>query len=908
MPEFRPHAEGHARQVNIAGDNLGPITIETVQQAPPLHPVVTDTLPRDVATLIGRDHELQRIIDAAGPGRVVSIYTIDGMPGIGKTALATRTAHRLADHFPDGRFFVDLHAHTPGQPVAQPGDVLAGLLTELGIDPGVIPDSFENRRNLWRDRLAGKRVLLVLDDAMGQSQVEPLLPAGQGCLTLITSRRRLVALDGALPLALDTLEPDKAAELFCILAHRAPTGTDRALVAETVRLCGYLPLAIVLLAGRLAHHARWTIAQVAADFAAAQDRLGELDIGERAVYAAFTMSHGNLPPELQRLFRRIGLHPGPDIDAYAAAALDDIPMATVRRRLEALFVDHLLDETAAGRYRMHDLLREYARSLAGDDPAEDRRAAIDRLLDYYQCAGGAADRYLARETRPHPPADDTVSTGKPRLSSHGDALAWIRAERANLLACLDYVASSNQPSRVIGLTSVLSGLLRVDGPWPDAIALHQRAVTAAQRSGDRLGEANALNDLGLVRYWTDDYPGASDLQQQALTIYREIGDRLGEARALTDLGRVRYSTDDYPDATDLQQQALMICREIGHSRGEAEALHCLGRVRYWTGDYPGSADFQQQALTIYREIGDRAGEAEALHCLGRVRYRTGDYPSSADLQQQALTINRDIGDRVGEASALTDLGWVRYWTGDYPGSAELQQQALTIYREIGNPRGEANALHCLGRVHYVTGGYPGSADLQQQVLAIYRDIGDRNGEARALSCLGSVRCVTGDYPGAADLQQQALAIYQDIGDRSGEAGALHCLGSVRCVTCDYPGAADLLGQALAIFRDLGESLGEAEVLNHTGMLLTESGESGKALALYIDALGLARRIQSPLEQAHALEGLARCRIRLGDGKAGLTELRAAVAIYQRIGAAEADAAETYLTALQAAAEPDSGEA
>jgi hypothetical protein len=238
MSEFHPGANNQARQANIAGDNYGPINMQVA--AAPRH-AVTDTLPRDVSTLVDREQELRWIVDAAGPDRTVSVCAVDGMPGVGKTALVTRAAHRLADQFPDGRFFVELHAHTSGQAPAEPIDVLAGLLTNLGVDPRAIPDSLQDRRSMWRDRLAGKRVLLVLDDAKDSAHIEPLLPTGRQCLTLITSRRRLIALDGAMPVPLDPLAPRPATELFCMLARRAHTDSDMAAAREIVWRCGYLP-------------------------------------------------------------------------------------------------------------------------------------------------------------------------------------------------------------------------------------------------------------------------------------------------------------------------------------------------------------------------------------------------------------------------------------------------------------------------------------------------------------------------------------------------------------------------------------------------------------------------------------------------------------------------------------------
>ena len=592
------------------------------------------TLPRDVAAFTGRDTELRELIAAAaGAAGVVAIHTVDGMPGVGKTALVTRAAHLLADDFPDGQLFVDLHAHTPGMKPADPGEVLAGLLACTGMAPGQIPAGLEARVELWRGRLAGKKVLLVLDDAAGHAQVEPLLPGTAGCLVLVTSRHRLIALDGAQPLPLDTLPMDRAIELFTRLARRPQDGSDDGIVGELAGLCGYLPLAIALLAGRLAHHLSWNITTFTADFAAAQDRLTELAAGDRpgdpAVAAAFEMSYQELPEGRQRLFRGLGLHPGPDIDAYAAAALAGVPLTEARQDLDALYTDHLIDEPAPGRYRLHDLIREYARTLTiCHDPANDRDQATGQLLDYYQYTAQAADRHLARYTRPGPVTATTAPAAAPNLPGRAAALAWMRTERGNLLACIGYATTQAQPERMIALTSAMAAFLHQEGPWQQAALLHHAAATAACHLGDRLGEANALQDLGRVRYLAGDWSVAVGLLERALALYQDLGDRRGEANALHDLGRVRYLAADYAVAAGLLERALALYQDLGDRHGEADALHDLGRIRLMTGDFPVAASLGEQALALYQDLGSRLGAGDYPAAAG---LRSGPWPSTRTL-------------------------------------------------------------------------------------------------------------------------------------------------------------------------------------------------------------------------------------------------------------------------------------
>ena len=352
------------------------------------------------------------LADMAADGGVVGIHAIGGMAGVGKTTFAVHAAHLLAGSFPDGQFFVPLHAHTAGQRPVDPADALASLLLTSGVSAQQIPPGLQARTALWRDRLAGRRLLLVFDDAASSEQVLPLLPGTGGTLVLVTSRRHLTALDDATAISLDTLPPGEAASLLVRLVGRAGLSPADPAVQEITRLCGYLPLAIGMLARQLHHHPAWSATARAAELAAAHDRLELMATENLSVAAAFNLSYAVLAPDQQRLFRRLGLHPGADIDAYAAAALDGTGLAAARRGLEALYDQHLLTELTHGRYRMHDLIREHARALADQlDPDSNRDQASARLLDYYQHTAALADALLARQVRVASVAGDGTGRG-----------------------------------------------------------------------------------------------------------------------------------------------------------------------------------------------------------------------------------------------------------------------------------------------------------------------------------------------------------------------------------------------------------------------------------------------------------------------------------------------------------------
>jgi len=741
----------------------------------------TRTLPRDIAAFTGRQAELAQLMGTLASmtarGGVVGIHAIGGMAGVGKTTFAVHAAHRLAGNFPDGQFFLPLHGHTPGRQPLDPGEALASLLLMAGVPAAQIPPGVEARMALWRGWLAGRQPLLVLDDAVGSEQVLPLLPGAHGSLVLVTSRRHLSALDDATTISLDILPPDEAAGLLARLAGRPGLSPADPAVHEITRLCGYLPLAIGMLARQLHHHPAWSLAERAAELSAAQDRLELMATENLSVTAAFNLSYEDLTPRQQRLFRRLGLHPGTDIDGYAAAALDGAELTTARRGLEALYDHYLLTELTHGRYRLHDLIRAHACALAHRLDADgDRELATDRLLDYYQHTAALADALLARQARTAPAAR-AIPAAVPVLAGPVQALAWARAERASLLACLDQATGTGQHARIIALTAGIAALLSHDGPWAEAITRHATALRSARHLGDRLGQAGALTNLADVRRLTGDVPGAARDLEEALGIHRDLGDRLGQAGALHSLGHVRRLTGDYPGAARDLEEALGIHREAGDRLGQAGTLTYRGDVRRMTGDYPGAARDLEEALSIHRDLGGRLGQADALIYLGDVRRMTGDYPGAARDLEEALSIYQDLGDRLGQANALTCLGRLRRLTGDYPGAARDLEEAMGIYRNIGERGGEAESVNEAGTLHRVCGDLARARSGHRQALGLARQIGSSWDEAHALAGLGRCALAAGHTAEADDRLRQALEIFQRIGaaeaaDLYRELGAL----------------------------------------------------------------------------------------------------------------------------------------
>jgi tetratricopeptide (TPR) repeat protein/transcriptional regulator with XRE-family HTH domain len=718
----------------------------------------TRTLPRDVASFTGREAELSRVADAGGAG---GIYAIGGMAGVGKTAFAVHAAHLLAPLFPDGQIFLPLHGHTPGQRPVQPEDALASLLQTIGVAPQQIPPGLEARTSLWRDYLAGKRLLLVLDDAVDSDHVRPLLPGTAGSLVLVTSRRHLTALEDARAVSLDTLPREEAAGLLARLAARPGLDASDPAVAEITRLCGCLPLALGMVARQLCHHPAWSPADLAADMAAARDRLALIHAENLSVAAAFDRSYQDLTGAGQRMFRRLGLHPGTDFDAWAASALAGISVAEARRELESLYDHYLLTEPARGRYRFHDLIRERARGLAAADPPAEQDSATARLLDYYVHTAHMAGRHLS--TRISATAPVTPPEHARKLSGRDDALTWLGAERLNLHAAVGYATASGRPGHAAAIPAAMREFWRGQGHWDQAAALHQAALEAAHAAGNQLAEARALTDLGDMQLLTDDYPEAAASLRRALDLYRGLDDRLGEASALTSLGAVQHAAGDSPAATASLSRALELYSSLADRLGEAGALTSLGAVQQATGDSPAATASLTRALELYRAAGDRLGEAGALTELGTVQYFAGEYSSAVTSQEQALELYRRLGERLGEANALTDLSIVQHLTGQQAAATASLTRALDLYRDLGDRSGEADALINIAEMTLASATPAEARSYYERALDIAVRITAPSVEARALEGLGLCFLGESSQEQGSGLLRKALSIYQRIG-------------------------------------------------------------------------------------------------------------------------------------------------
>ncbi len=648
----------------------------------------TRTLPRDVASFTGREPELRRLLGASAANlrasNALTICAVGGMAGIGKTALAVHAAHLLAPRFPDGQIFLPLHGHTPGQAPIEPEQALASLLQSAGVAVEHVPQGLETRVRLWRDYLAGRRFLIVLDDAVGHDQVRPLLPGTAGSLVLITSRRHLTALEDAQAISLDVLPPAEAAELMVKLGARPDVRAADPAVADITRMCGYLPLAVGMLARQLHHHRSWTVTGLATSLTEAQDRLGLMHAENLSVAAAFDLSYYDLDPGPQRLFRRLGLHPGTDIDAYAAAALDGADLGVTARHLNDLYDHYLADEPTPGRYLVHDLLGEHARALSAADHASDRDAAIDRLLGYYLHTSASASRHLARRTRAGPLSVEAPAPAHaPVLLTDVDAIRWLDAERVNLYALSMYAASSRS-SYAIAIPAVMHSYLRHQGRWDQVVTLHDAAIQTARSAQDHRGEANALTDLGDIQLLSSDYAAAIESLSRAIGLHRAHGNSLGEANALAILGYAEHLAGNDIAAMEHLTTALGLHRANGDQLGEATALAYLNYVQQAGGDDAAATASLTRSLALHRMIGNGIGEAQVLNAAGELALKYRTVAEALGHHQQALAIASAIASAPDEARALEGIGQCQLMAGDSVSAHTALDQALAIYERIGS--------------------------------------------------------------------------------------------------------------------------------------------------------------------------------------------------------------------------------
>jgi DNA-binding SARP family transcriptional activator len=664
-------------------------------------------LPPAVHGFAGREREVDHLDAvlagcaevAADPGGVV-ISVISGPPGVGKTALAVHWAHRVSGRFPDGQLYVNLRGFDPSGSVLDPGDVMHGFLDALGVPAERVPADLDAQAALYRSLLAGRRVLVVLDNARDVEQVQPMLPGTPGCLVVVTSRNRLavlVAALGAHSLTLDLLDADGARAL---LGHRV--GPDRLAaeppaVDDIIAACAGLPLALAIVAARAAVHPGYPLAQLATQLREAGGLDGFDDAGSSIdLRAVFSWSYHTLSAPAAQLFRLLGLHCGPDLAAPAAASLAGIAPPAARRLLAELTRTHLLNEHRPGRYTFHDLLRAYAMEQANAvDPEHDRQTAVGRVLDHYLHTAYAA----AQLADPHrdpitvPPAAAGVTLEVP-----ADGLAWLSEEHSVLFAAIVQAGRAGLDNHAWQLAWTLSPYLLRHARWHDWATAERAALAAADRLGDIAGQARAHRGIGAALGRLGHQDDADRHHRRALRLFQEVGDLTGQGRTHLHLGLSAERRGHLSEAVDHGLRARDLFRADGNPQGHACALNHVGQFYARRSDPRPGLAYLEEALTLFDRLDDRDGQAAAWDSIGYTHHRLGDHARAVACFHRALDGYRRLGDRCNEAEVLVHLGETHLGAADSATARTIWRQALTIFDELAHPAAEEVRAN-LSRLH-----------------------------------------------------------------------------------------------------------------------------------------------------------------------------------------------------------------
>ncbi|MEU6817087.1 BTAD domain-containing putative transcriptional regulator [Streptomyces sp. NPDC046860] len=725
------------------------------------------TLPYDLTDFTGRDDKLRLLLDkAAEPGcEGTRIIAVDGMGGSGKTTLAVRAAHRLADRYPDGQLFVDLRGFTPGERPLRPEVALEGLLRALGVPDERLPEGTEERTALWRVTVARKRVLILLDNAAEPGQVVPLLPASSGCLVLVTSRGRLVDLDGADWIGLGMLAPEESAELLSETLGTERTEAEPEAVAELAELCGRLPLALRIAAARLRNRPRWTVAHLVERLSHETRRLDELSTGRRSVTATLELSYQALSAAGRAGFRLLGQHPGTELDVWSAAALTGTSAREAEDLLEYLLDAHMTQQHALGLYGFHDLVRSFARSLPGEGTGGGMLA--ERLLPYYLHATEAAcdvlfpDRLRVECGGPVRPA-----AGLPPLRTAAEAMEWFDREYHVMQAALEREGDLADPACVVRLSRNLAFYLYTRSKPDEQVAQGRTAVRAARRLGDRNLLCLSLNNLGVAQWRAGRFRDGVDSVSEAREIARELGDEVGEAMSVGRLGLLHLDTGELAEAVRCLEQAVVLRRESGYTTGEADSWANLSSAYRRLGRHREAVDAAEEALRLNRRAGDPDKEKSVLNDLAAGLLGLGQPERALAVLGEGLTAD-ETRQPENQALALALSAEARQLLGD-TGRALLDAgRAREIVDRSGVRLRASEVENIAGRVHRRAGDPAQGLRLHRRALEHATALGYRAELLDAFAGLADAAEDLGEKAEAAGYRERARVLRAELGIAEG---------------------------------------------------------------------------------------------------------------------------------------------
>ncbi|MET7679186.1 tetratricopeptide repeat protein [Streptomyces sp. NPDC005423] len=738
---------------------------EEPTRRPPRH--VPDNLPRDVPWA-GRRDELRRLTAALGEGQgasdVVTVEAIHGMGGVGKSALAVHLAHRLRDRFPDGRVFLHLGGsaeRTPPTPVR----ALTELLRLLGTATKKLPSELDELVALWRSATRDRRMLVILDDASSSAQIRPLLPGASPTAVVVTSRRRLPGLPGIRPVSLDVLSPEDAATLFSQRLGRG-RDTDPSDVADILRICGHLPLAVEIAASRLLARPSWTTSDLLRQLGGGGEggHLAQLRDADRTLTHVFAVSYDALNAEQQLVFRRIGLHVGVEFGPRAVAALSGLSAETAERVLEELLAHCLVSEPTPYRFTMHDLLRDYARSLAADiDSENDVRRAAQNLVDHYVHTADRADRlaYPFR-SRTDLAAEDFAWPTHPEIIDAQSAEQWLIAESTNLLDTLGWLVKFGTEQQLALSVHVLAGFLDMEGHLAAAEPLLIRAADHWNVAGDAGSRARALLDLCAVYSHGSRYGEAISAAREALDVARSLRDRELESESIHQLSIALWQTGQYTLLRSLQIHALDFLLQTGDTLRIARCRNLLGMAHLHLAENEDALACFTSAIADFTTIGDERGRYTALNNTAELHKRTGNLEAAEVAYRKAMIVAERMGNPRDKATLQMNVASVMDELGRTDEALTLFAMVLPVLRAVGDRRAEAIALTRIGRAYRTIGRTEDALRHHVAALQVARAIHAAGVEADVLYNLALAERDAGRTAQAMAHLEQGLAISEGI--------------------------------------------------------------------------------------------------------------------------------------------------
>jgi tetratricopeptide (TPR) repeat protein/transcriptional regulator with XRE-family HTH domain len=652
-------------------------------------------LPPDVYGFVGRAAELELLsaitADAGAEPTAVVISALSGTAGTGKTALAVHWGHRVRADFPDGQLYVNLRGFDPGGAVLSPSDAVRGFLGALAVPPETIPGDLDGQVALYRSLLAGKRMVLVLDNARDSAQVRPLLPGANGCLVLATSRNELTGLvagHGARPLNLGLLSAAESRELLARRLGESRLAAEPAAVDEIVVRCARLPLALTIVAARAAMRPELPLVALAAELRDSRERLDALTTDDPAndVRAVFSWSHRALPAPAARLFRLLGLHPGPEVSVRAAAGLAGADVATTGQLLAELAGATLLVESAPGRFTFHDLLRAYAGEQARAlEPAEQRQAALRRMVDHYLHTALAADRLLDPHRQPVLAAEPDEGVTEEPLADRQAALEWFTVEQPVLVAVVGRAAGAGLDTRVWLLAWALATYFFRRWQGHDWVVTQHAAMAAAERLGDERLQVRTHNDLAGGFFHLGRIEDAERHLLLALKLFEALGDEAAQAGSHLNLGKVYQQQGRHREALAHNWQGHDLFQRTGSGYGYASALNAIGWCHAQLGEYAKGVEFCERALAVHLDVGQGTGESETWHSLGYCHHHLGDLAAAQHAYRQGARLFAEYGDPYNQALCLVNLGAVLVDAGEPEPARDAWRTALRLLEDLDHP-------------------------------------------------------------------------------------------------------------------------------------------------------------------------------------------------------------------------------